>query len=254
MQLTLDLFDNPPRYGGSEHAFQTLMMRLAVDAGWKVGRVTPFESRGLPDIVILGQGRLMFVEFKLDDGYVSMEQRMALKWLGSQAIEAKVVTPKTACMFMRDIGVAQEHMDRWNEGMMNAAPRAMNAPCITIGSPPFGYRVATVNGERRYVECPSQGAVVRLIFRMASNGHSQRAIAKVINAGPPIRSRSDDDKFIAPKWNHGRVNKILNARCYTGYKCVKWGLQTLEWTDAYPRLDGKRQELEQMQDGWGGGS
>jgi len=237
MQLTFEVAEFDQVYAGDERAFQTVMMRLAVDAGWKVGRVTPFESGGIPDIVIVNHGRTLFVEFKLDDGYLRPDQKVAMDWLVLQRIECRVVTPKRADSFLRDIGVSDTHIRSWRADQLQGAPTKKVLTSMTAGSPPFGYRVASVNGRQGYVECASQGPIVRLIFRMAAQGHSLRDIAKTINAGPAIRSRAGP--YIAANWDNGRVHKILNSKCYSGYKRVNWGSEVHEWTDAYPRLDGK---------------
>ena len=236
MQLTFDLAEVDQAYAADERSFQTVMMRLAADAGWKVGRVTPFESRGIPDIVIVSHDRTLFVEFKLDDGYLRSDQKVAMDWLALQRIECRIVTPKCADLFLRDIGVSDAHMRAWHARQLQGAPTKKVLTSMTAGSPPFGYRVASVNGRQGYVECPSQGPIVRLIFRMAAQGHSMRDIAKTINAGPAIRSRAGP--YIDANWEGGRVCKILNARCYSGYKRIQWGSEVIEWTDAYPRLDG----------------
>gem|GEM_PF-5239034 len=237
IQSTFEVAEFDQVYAGDERAFQTVMMRLAVDAGWKVGRVTPFESGGIPDIVIVNGGRTLFVEFKLDDGYLRPDQKVAMDWLVLQRIECTVVTPKRAALFLQDIGVADAHIRAWRAGEIRGASTKKVLNSMTAGSPPFGYLVAAVDGRRKYVECPSQGAIVRLIFRLAAQGQSMRAIANTINAGPPIRSRAGP--YIHANWDNGRVSKILNARCYSGYKRIQWGSEVIEWTDAYPRLDGK---------------
>ena len=237
MQTTFEFADVDQSYAGNERDFETLMMRLAVDAGWKAGKITPFESRGIPDIVIVGRGRTLFVEFKLDDGYVRPDQEVVMEWLSLQSIECRIVRPSCAALFLQDIGVADAHIRAWRAGEIRGASTKKVLKSMTAGSPPFGYVVASVNGRREYVECPSQGAIVRLIFRLAAQGHSMRTIAKTINAGPPIRSRAGP--YIDANWNRGRVSKILNSKCYSGYKRVNWGSEAHEWTDAYPRLDGK---------------
>lgn len=81
-----------------------------------------------------------------------------------------------------------------------------------------------------YVEIPERVAVVKEIFKLATSGHGQRAIAKILNANnvPIFGSRKRNDSGL---WGSSSTGKILSNRAVLG-EYQPTGL-----------LDGKRSKL-----------
>lgn len=91
----------------TEAQWQDVVVEAAHRFGWRVahfrratvrhGRVaTPvaYDAAGFPDLVLVTEGRILFVECKTDRGTVSPEQRAWAEWLEAAGQDARVWRPR----------------------------------------------------------------------------------------------------------------------------------------------------------------
>lgn len=84
----------------TEYAFQTEIILAARENGWRFVYHVPDSrgatEKGIPDLILLRQGFLLFLEVKAENGQVRKEQREFFEMMGSiyGPIRAMIVRPR----------------------------------------------------------------------------------------------------------------------------------------------------------------
>ena len=79
----------------SESDFQKQVIRLFRDAGWQVWHNPDSRKTqgGVPDLLCLKPGRLLFLELKTEKGRVRPAQKEVLELIQSAGVEAYLIRP-----------------------------------------------------------------------------------------------------------------------------------------------------------------
>lgn len=228
-----------------ELEFEHAVRAIAREAGWVSGKLTGSNGKGIPDVMFLNNGRVIFVEFKTGSYEMTVEQRDIMRDLRNGGHVVLEVRPDNVHEFVAillaetgdtNTELVLSMLRDVSDGISFAArERRLNS--TTAGKPPFGYRVANKGSvTSRYVVVEAEALVVRECFRLAVAGYSQRAIAKILTESPVSYESTKQKGAVQTSFTASWVCKLLANEAYIGTKFLRWGGRYIVKTDVFPRL------------------
>lgn len=228
-----------------ELEFEHAVRGIAREAGWVSSKLMASNGKGMPDVMFLKQGCVVFAEFKTGSYAMTVEQQNVMRDLRNHGHTVLEIRPENLHEFVAillrepcdiDTQIVQSMLRDVLAGKTGAV-RKRQLRSATAGGPPLGYRVANRGSvTATYVVCESEALIVRECFRLAVAGYSQRCIAKMLTESDLGYQSTKIKGVLHTSFTAPFVCKILANEAYIGRKVLRWDGDYVVMPNVFPRL------------------